>query len=401
VTREQARVVVSNAGQVAARGSVSLAREGGVPATQAFALDAGVSRDVVFPGPHAGGAYVARITDAVGFAADDERYAVLRDQAATTVQVIVGDDVERSRALFVERAFAALGTEPGSSYAVRIVSGTPALARDALRQADLVFWVSATGVDRRAVISLEQFVRDGGRVVVACGPALDARVADVVTRPFGITLAGDTAGSPPGGLVAQDPRHPLLAGLGEARQDLARTTISQACDMNVSGAASTIARFGNGRAALAEARVGNGRLLVFASDLGRQWNNLPVQAAFVPLVGELARYLLGDGAGARVALANVEDPRYQRPGVWPVGPRGQTAAVNVDVSESDQSVITTDEFQQAIARPPADEARVARVKATRLEHDQGWWRYGIALLGLTLVMESLIARRTRAAEVVS
>ena len=63
VTREQARVVVSNAGQVPARGSVSLAREGGAPATQAFALDAGVSRDVVFPGPHAGGAYVARITD--------------------------------------------------------------------------------------------------------------------------------------------------------------------------------------------------------------------------------------------------------------------------------------------------------------------------------------------------
>ena len=140
---------------------------------------------------------------------------------------------------------------------------------------------------------------------------------------------------------------------------------------------------------------------MFASDLGRQWNNLPVQAAFVPLVGELARYLLGDGAGARVALANVEDPRYQRPGVWPVGPRGQAAAVNVDVSESDQSVITTDEFQQAIARPPADEARVARVQATRLEHDQGWWRYGIALLGVTLVVESLIARRTPATEVVS
>ena len=129
----------------------------------------------------------------VGFPADDERHAVLRDQAATTVQVIVGDDVERSRALFVERAFGALGTEPGSSYAVRSSSGTPALARESLRSADLVFWVSATGVDRRAVVALEQFVRDGGRVVVACGPALDPRVADVVTRPFGITLAGGDA----------------------------------------------------------------------------------------------------------------------------------------------------------------------------------------------------------------
>ena len=403
VTREQARVVVSNAGQVPARGRVTLAREGGTPATtQVFALDAGVSRDVVFPGPHAGGAYVARITDTAGFPADNERHAVLRDQPAITVQVIVGDDVERSRALFVERAFGALATEPGSAYAVRVVSGTAALAPDALRAADLVFWLSATGVDRRAVVALEAFVRDGGRVVIACGPTLDPRVADVVTRAFGITLAAaDRRDTPPGGLVAQDPRHPLLAGLGEARQDLARTTISQACDMNVSNTASTIARFGDGRAAAAEARAGTGHVLVFASDLGRQWNNLPVQAAFVPLIGELAQYLLGDGAGARVALANVEDVRYQKPGVWPVGPRGQAAAVNVDVSESDQSVITTDEFQQAIARPPADEARVARVQAARLERDQGWWRYAIALLGVTLVMESLIARRTRAAEVVS
>jgi len=402
VTAGQARVVVSNAGQATARGTVSLAREGGAAATQTFTLDGGVSRDVVFAGPHTGGAYVARITDDVGFPADNERHALLRDQAATTIQVIVGDEVERPRALFVERAFGALGTEPGSAYAVQVVTGTPALAKEALGRADLAFWLSATGIDRRAVVSLEQFVRDGGRVVVACGPALDPRVADVVTRPFGITLAGrDSNAGLSGGLVAQDPRHPLLAGLGEARQDLARTTISQSCDMSVAGAASTIARFGDGRAALAEARVGAGRLLVLASDLGRQWNNLPVQAAFVPLVGEIARHMLGDAAGARVALANVEDPRYQRPGVWPVGPRAQAAAVNVDVSESDQSVMTPDEFRQAIARPPADEARVARVEAARLEKDQGWWRYGMALLALALVAESLIARRSPAVEVVS
>ena len=120
-----------------------------------------------------------------------------------------------------------------------------------------------------------------------------------------------------------------------------------------------------------------------------------MQPAFVPLVGELTRHLLGDGAGTRVALASVEDPRYQRPGVWPVGPRGQQAAVNVDVSESDQATLTVEEFQQALARPPADEARIAQTRAVRLEQDQGLWRYGIAVLGLTLVVESLIARRPR------
>jgi hypothetical protein len=402
VTREQARVVVSNAGQPSATVAVALGRSGGPAATQSVTLDGGVSRELVFAGPFTGGAYTARVAHDGGFPADNERFAVLRDQAATTVRVLVGDDVERSRALFVERAFAALGTEPGMSYAVQLGAGAAALAPDTLKKADVVFWLSATGIDRRAVATLEPFVRDGGRLVVACGPALDPRVADVVTRPFGITLAGaDRNDAPPVGLVVQDPRHPLFAALGEARADLARTTVSHACDMQVQGAASTLSRFGDGRAAIAEARPGAGHLVVFASDLGRQWNNLPVQAAFVPLVGELARYLLGDSTGERVTLASVEDPRYQRPGVWPVGPRGQDAAVNVDVTEADQSTITVDEFQQALARPPADEARVARVAAARLEQDQGWWRYGMALLGLTLVAESLMARRTRPAEVVS
>jgi hypothetical protein len=402
VTRDQARVVVSNAGQAPATVPVAFSRQGATPTTQSVTLDGGVSRELVFPGPHAGGAYVARVAHDGGFPADNERYAVLRDQAATTVRVLVGDEVERSRALFVERALSALGTDPGSSFAVQLGTGATALTPEALGQADLVFWLSATGIDRRAVATLEQFVRDGGRLVVACGPALDPRVADVVTRPFGITLAAAAPGaSAPGGLVAQDPRHPLFAALGQARLDLARTTVSEACAMDAGGSATIISRFSDGRAAVAEARAGSGHLVVFATDLGRQWNNLPVQAAFVPLVGELARHLLGDGAGARLSLASVEDPRYQRPGVWPVGPRGQDAAVNVDVSESDQATITVEEFQQALARPPADEARVARVQAARLEQDQGWWRYGMALLGLTLVAESLMARRTRPAEVVS
>ncbi len=402
VDREQARVVVSNAGQSPANVAVTLARRAGPPRRETIALDGGVSRDVVFAGPHESGAYVARVEHDGGFPADNTRHAVFRETAATTVRVIVGDEVERGRAFFVERAFAALGTESGAAAAVTVAAGADALAADALAPADLVFWLSATGIDRRAVPALEQYVRDGGRLVVACGPALDARVADVVTRPFGITLAGSAPGSPrgggggsPGGFVAQDPRHPLLAALGEARVDLARTDVTEACDMGVTGTAVTISRFTDGRLALAEARVGAGHLLVLATDLGRQWNNLPVQPAFVPLMGEIARHLLGDATGTRVALATIEDPRFQQPGVWPVGPRGQEAAVDVDVSESDQAVLGVEEFRQAVARPPADEARVARVQAVRLEQDQGLWRYGFGLLGVTLVVESLLARRTR------
>ena len=120
VTPEQARVVVSNAGQGPAALAVTFGRVEGQTASQALTLDGGVSRELVFKGPLTGGAYVAKVTNDGGLPADDERFAVLRNQAATTVRVLVGDEVERSRALFVERAFAALGTDPTSSYAVQL-----------------------------------------------------------------------------------------------------------------------------------------------------------------------------------------------------------------------------------------------------------------------------------------
>lgn len=402
VARDRARVVVSNAGQSPATVPVSFGRpdDGSTTraATQSVTLDGGVSRELAFEGPFAPGPYVARVAHDEGFAADNQRYAVLQDSGATSIRILIGDDVERARALFVERAFTALHATPDTTYAVRVMAGAPALAPEALRDADLVFWLSATGIDRRVVGSLEALVRDGGRLVVACGPGLDPRVADVVTRPFGITLAGDvTTRTMPPGVSVQDPRHPLFAALGEARAELARTTVSAACDMRTQGAAVPLSRFSDGSIAMAEVRVGAGHLIVFASDLGRQWNNLPVQAAFVPLIGELSRYMLGEGAGTQMTVAAVADPRHQRPGVWPAGPRGQDAAVNVDVSESDQAVITAEEFEQTLARTAADEVRVARIEAVRLEQEQRWWRYGLLLLVLALVAESVLARRPRSA----
>ncbi|HEY9182217.1 MAG TPA: hypothetical protein VIQ99_03395, partial [Gammaproteobacteria bacterium] len=47
---------------------------------------------------------------------------------------------------------------------------------------------------------------------------------------------------------------------------------------------------------LIERAIGDGRVLVFTSSLDREWNDLPVQTAFVPLMAGIANELLG-GAG--------------------------------------------------------------------------------------------------------
>jgi hypothetical protein len=53
----------------------------------------------------------------------------------------------------------------------------------------------------------------------------------------------------------------------------------------------TLARFGSGAPAIVEARRGEGRLLLFASTIDRDWNDLAIHPGFLPLVQQSARYL--------------------------------------------------------------------------------------------------------------
>ena len=45
---------------------------------------------------------------------------------------------------------------------------------------------------------------------------------------------------------------------------------------------------------LVERRIGDGRVLVYTSTLDREWNDLPVQPVFVPLLAGLANHMLGE-----------------------------------------------------------------------------------------------------------
>ncbi len=397
VQPDGARAVVSNAGAQPVRVEARLERDGQAIGRATRELPAGISADVTFAGPLEPGPYSVVVDDPTGFAADDVRHVLSGAAAPTGIRLLVGVETDRSLGYFLERAYAALGADDARRYAVETSVGDAALRAEALREAEVNVWLAATGIDRRQVSALEDYVRAGGRLIVACGPSLDARVADVVTRPLGIGLAPTSEARPetPGGVLANDPRHPMLAALGEARVALGRVHVARGCQMEAAAPASVVATFSSGRPAIAEARLGEGRLLVLATDLARQWNDLPVQPAFLPLVGEMTAHLLGPrGRGVRT-VGDVTVAEYQRPGIWPIGAGGTPVAVNVDVAESDQARQAPEEFVASIVRQPRDGTRVEAVQAARAEQGQGLWRYGLMLLGATLIVEGVIARRPR------
>jgi hypothetical protein len=89
-----------------------------------------------------------------------------------------------------------------------------------------------------------------------------------------------------------DATHPALRGVEELRA----ANFSRSVNVEPATDDRVLMRLADGTPLLLERVMGAGRVLLFTSSLDREWNDLPVQPAFVPLMAGIANHLLG-GAG--------------------------------------------------------------------------------------------------------
>ncbi|MGE5816207.1 MAG: hypothetical protein ACM36C_17090, partial [Acidobacteriota bacterium] len=157
-----------------------------------------------------------------------------------------------------------------------------------------------------------------------------------------------------------------------------------------------LARFNDGAPALLERSLGEGRVLFFASDVNRGWNDLPLQSSFVPFVHEIARYLGPSRSPSGFTPATLPDGLEPSLGVVRLK-SGQSVVVNVDPRESDGTRMTAAQFSTAI-RHRGDrrlDPTAAHRRAQVAEQHQSLWRYGLMLMFGTLVVEGLVGARGR------
>ncbi len=373
---------------------------------------------------------------------DDRRFARVEVRRDLRVLVVDGDPrrVRRDDEVFyLENAL-----RPGDSAEsqLEVTSTTPdALARDDRRLSDfdVVFLCNVKSPDAKALLD---FVTGGGGLFVTLGENVDpdsynATLGGLLPQPLQAIRS-----TPDGERLERPGRgHPVLSPLAPGakgddpfasarfnRYALWKPT-SSAPDRQV------LLRFESGAPALMERKVGAGRVLVFASSIDRDWNDLAIQPIFLPLVQLATRWL------ARAPMHEAEPPAligqrreialeagdmrieirfpsgkillYDRdkvagrktlvfdaadePGVYRVGaaqtdrdafkPRPQaTFVVNVDPGESDLTRIAPDRLAQLAAGAGA---KVAQVPRRRVEL---WHAMGAGLL-LLLLGEAVLLRR--------
>ena len=383
-------MTVVNAGTVASSGTARISVDGQEGGNAPFNVPPGSTTDVAvrYRAPERG-VLTAAIDDVGGFQADNSRVLLLDASTRPRVTIVSGADGESG--FYVARALQSVDGEDGFEVDERTVTSLGALSNEQIARSAVVVLLSTRGLDRKSRDAVAAYVRAGGGLLVAASPDVEASVLATTMGWQGFSAAVQT--EPAGVLAPVDLRHPIFRPFGALAVNLGEGHFDRTWTLRAEGW-DVLARFTSGAAALIERREGKGQVLLFASDLGRRWNDFPLNPAFVPFTVETVRHAAASADRRRDYLvADAPQGVAAWPGVYEAA--GRRVVVNVDPRESAPAAMSATEFTKLLK--PADAAPVApiEVRAQQVESRQNLWRYGLLLMVLALVAESLVGRPRR------
>jgi hypothetical protein len=249
---------------------------------------------------------------------DDRRQVVVR--AVDSVRVLVVDgDAAANAAFFLRNALQPVPADLAPDYFLQprvITPGQLALTR--LPDYAAVILADPAPLLPGVVDQLQRYVAEGGALVIFPGPQAKPDFYQIAAaQGLAPATLARLRGNPDGdeffALQSAGYEHPVFAlwneggsgSLASARFRAAwelTPTPARTNDAGTLEASTVMVRFADGAPAAMERGLGRGRVMMFASTAGTAWNDLPVRAAFVPL---LHRSL--------ASLADAADTRYNVP----------------------------------------------------------------------------------------
>jgi len=303
------------------------------------------------------------------------------------------------------------------------------LTSQLLSEHDVAVLLNVGDLNNTQARDLIQYTLDGGSLLIAPGdqvqPEQFNRQLGEISPAQLQTATGDFLDDY---LVIADydRRHPILQPL-----DIDWTARFQRhWQLSPSADADVLMRFDNTLPALVERQAGEGKVILFASTMDLEWNNLALQGMYLPFVHETLRHLvepeisqraytvgetislesLADGSrNLDVTLPNGESRELaagtglleaEQPGFIEVQSADTTRyfAVNLATEESNLLATSVGTVNDLIINPETSpvqsrEVRTAQM-AAELEQPQRVWWWIMCLVIVLLLAESRIANRT-------
>jgi hypothetical protein len=389
VTPGRVIAAVRNSGSQPRSGQVRIEHEGRIVYSATYAVGADSAVDVVMPyrSPSTGSLTVS-ITDPEGLPADNSRFAILDALPSNFVLLVTSGAIPSG--YYIARALAAIGGPEVDRIDVR--TGTAqSLTTDDLTKYSAVVLLSTRALDRRGRDSIAAFVRAGGGLVIAGSPEVEATVVSAIFN-WRTPMTGTIEMPASVALSPTDPRHPVFRPFGSLSANLGQVRFARAWCVAPEGW-DVAARFTDGNPALVERREGSGRVVLFASDLDRQWNDFPLHPAFVPFIIETVRYVSASHDYARDYIVGAAPSGAgSAPGIYRVGSDHRSIAVNVDPREGVTTAMRPQEFTERVEHIDTIGHSSGDIRSTHLEARQSYWRYGLLLMLAALVAESFVGR---------
>ena len=358
---------------------------------------------------------LAEITPGDELADDDMRYLVVKRPTPRPILLIADDNRGRAE-LFLASALSTLSAQ---AYTVEQISPAT-LAEYSLDDYVFVVVADAGALAGEDAAILRSYAESGGAILMALAQrsvGLDeVPVTGHIFEPFSQFGVADGEYLVVGNM---DRSHPGLGQMDELRS----TRFYRHISLELEDTDRVLISLEQGSPLLIEHLLGDGRVMIFSSSLDREWNDLPVQPVFVPLIAQLSSYLAGDHqisvearlggtlsaqamglsggqifapdgakalglAGARAG----DDVLVDQVGFYEVAGAGQAelVAVNMDPRESDVTPIEPN----ALARwrdlsPGAGQAGAGNLEVTGASPTELWpWILG--LLVMVVLMESWV-----------
>jgi hypothetical protein len=251
------------------------------------------------------------VVDGPDVPADNRYFATLHQDRNVNVLLVNGDPRTvryRDELFYLERA---LVTGPEDDSGIRLdIVGVDGLTT--FEGYDVVVLANVDGLPRARVGELVQFVRAGGGLWFTVGSRVDpGRYNDVfgelLPKPLRSLRELCDPRDPDANLLATriarlETAHPVFRVFDlPGGESIASVSVYSYMLLEPSplGAAETLMSYGDGGPALVEREVGAGRVALLTTTIDRDWTDLPIRTAFVPLARRLVRHLARRGAAER------------------------------------------------------------------------------------------------------
>jgi uncharacterized membrane protein YobD (UPF0266 family) len=238
-----------------------------------------------------------------GLAGNASLHFGVHAQDQLRILVVDGDpqtSLVQSETFFLTRALNPAGESDSSQYlpTVIIPEGLSGAALDAYQ---VIVLCNVAALPDTFIAKLQNYLRGGGGLLIFGGDRLqadnyNAKLAQIVGTPIrdkkqGLEASGEKIGK-------LELTHPALQSLSDnlLQESIKSARVWGYSRVSASGK-TVLMSLANGDPLLIEHKVGSGRVMFITTTADRDWSDLPVKTAYLPMIHSLTNYLAGGKRG--------------------------------------------------------------------------------------------------------